>query len=215
MPKINDEYVEKKKDEIKECALFIINEKPLYQVKMRDIIKRMGFSQGAIYKYYKNVEDIYVDIVNTTTKEANIVEKVEKIKKANISIMEKMEKYFKLLSNYIINIQNEIGGKVYFELLLTYSFDKDKSEKFLSSIVFKQNIKYMEDVMIDNLNEGVKQKLIEIKIPLESLIMFTEVCIDGITYNYALSLKEKNIKIDVKEMFKIMIQSIFNYIVEI
>ena len=67
MPKVTDQYLADKRNFIIECTGEILKEKPLYQVSMRDIIKKAGFSQGAIYRYYDGLDDIYVDFINKHT----------------------------------------------------------------------------------------------------------------------------------------------------
>lgn len=52
MPKVTTKYLTDRKDFILECTNEVLKEKPLYQITMRDIIKKAGFSQGAIYRYY-------------------------------------------------------------------------------------------------------------------------------------------------------------------
>ena len=67
MPKVTEEYLTGKRNLILECTNEILIEKPLYQITMRDIIKKAGFSQGAIYRYYANIDEIYIDLINTNT----------------------------------------------------------------------------------------------------------------------------------------------------
>ncbi len=44
MPKVTDTYLTERRAFILECTKEVLKEKPLYQVSMRDIIKRAGFS---------------------------------------------------------------------------------------------------------------------------------------------------------------------------
>ncbi|MDE6253402.1 MAG: TetR/AcrR family transcriptional regulator [Lachnospiraceae bacterium] len=63
MPKVNSAYKEERNKYIIDCTLEVLSEKSLEQVSMRDIIKKTGFSQGTIYNYYKNIDEIMSVII--------------------------------------------------------------------------------------------------------------------------------------------------------
>ncbi len=63
MPKVNSEYYEERKKYIIDCTMKVLSKKTLEQVNMRDIIRETGFSQGTVYNYYKNVDEIISTII--------------------------------------------------------------------------------------------------------------------------------------------------------
>ena len=64
MPKVSEEYIEERRKFIMQCASNIYEEKPLYKITMRDIIKETGFSQGNVYRYFKSVLEIFIALAN-------------------------------------------------------------------------------------------------------------------------------------------------------
>ena len=58
MPKVKESYTEEKKEFILHCTREVLREKAFNQLTMRDVIRKTGFSQGAIYQYYKNLDEI-------------------------------------------------------------------------------------------------------------------------------------------------------------
>lgn len=58
MPKVKESYTEEKKEFILHCTREALKEKPFGQLTMRDVIRKTGFSQGTIYQYYKNLDEI-------------------------------------------------------------------------------------------------------------------------------------------------------------
>lgn len=58
MPKVDEAYLEERRKYIIDCALEVLAEKPLEQITMRDVIRKTGFSQGTIYNYYKNMDEL-------------------------------------------------------------------------------------------------------------------------------------------------------------
>ncbi|HIW85198.1 MAG TPA: TetR/AcrR family transcriptional regulator [Candidatus Eubacterium faecipullorum] len=69
MPKVSRAYFEHKREYIIQCAMKIFAEKPLADISLHEIIKETGFSQGAIYRYYKSALEIYIDAANRLTSE--------------------------------------------------------------------------------------------------------------------------------------------------
>ncbi len=67
MPKVNDEYLQDKREQILDAATRVCMRKPVYSIAMRDIITETGWSQGAIYRYFKNVHLILFELMNRQT----------------------------------------------------------------------------------------------------------------------------------------------------
>ena len=65
MPKVSEEYYEKKRREIIDAAYRVCVRKPISSVEMKDIIAETGFSHGAIYRYYKDLDEVLHDLVIT------------------------------------------------------------------------------------------------------------------------------------------------------
>lgn len=63
MPKVDVSYYEERKNYILECAYHVLKKKSLSELTMRDVIKESGFSQGTIYNYYKNIDEIVSVII--------------------------------------------------------------------------------------------------------------------------------------------------------
>ena len=54
MPKVSEEYYEKKRREIIDAAYRVCARKPITSIDMKDIIAETGFSHGVIYRYYQS-----------------------------------------------------------------------------------------------------------------------------------------------------------------
>ena len=64
MPKVNQEYFENKKRIILDAAVRVFLRKPAYSVTMNDIVKESQLSRGGVYKYYSNIDDIIISLLN-------------------------------------------------------------------------------------------------------------------------------------------------------
>ena len=79
MPKVSQEYVEKKKQMIVDAAYSVCLRKPVDTVTISDVIAETGMSMGAIYRYYDGLDNILADMVTMMRKEYDTYERVEKI----------------------------------------------------------------------------------------------------------------------------------------
>ena len=78
MPKVNQEYFENKRKIILEAAMKVFLKKPAYSVTMKDIIKEAELSQGGVYKYYSNIDDIVISLLNSKKTNINPKDIIEK-----------------------------------------------------------------------------------------------------------------------------------------
>lgn len=69
MPRVSDDYYDKKRKEIIDAAYRVCIRKPITSVVMKDVIAETGFSHGVVYKYYKDLDDILCDLVSSINSE--------------------------------------------------------------------------------------------------------------------------------------------------
>ena len=79
MPKVTEEYIEKKRKEIVEAAYKVCVHKPITSIEMKDIIEETGFSHGAIYRYYKDLDEVLKDLVITINSQNKIDDRLDEI----------------------------------------------------------------------------------------------------------------------------------------
>lgn len=79
MPRVSDDYYEKKREEIIDAAYRVCVRKPITSVVMKDVIAEAGFSHGVVYKYYKDLDDILCDLVSKINSENKLDERLKSI----------------------------------------------------------------------------------------------------------------------------------------
>ena len=79
MPKVTEEYIEKKRKEIVEAAYKVCVNKPITSIEMKDIIEETGFSHGAIYRYYKDLDEVLKDLVITINSQNMIDDRLDEL----------------------------------------------------------------------------------------------------------------------------------------
>lgn len=217
MPKVTDEYLTDKRNLILECTNEILKEKPLYQITMRDIIKKAGFSQGAIYRYYANIDEIYIDLINKNTTYNLLDQKIDTLLSLEQPEKKILSECMIAIGEYVEELLKSIGGKTCFELLVFYAYDNEKRNTVFPLLKFKQSLEYAQNKIVDYLINSIQKGIFRPTISIESMIMFISISIDGISQNVAMSTvgnnnHDKKLAVNVSEMFQILSKAIINFL---
>lgn len=144
MPKVTEEYIANKKRAITSAAYELCLEKTVSTVTMQDIINRTGLSQGGIYRFYHDIDEIFGDMLVEIRKKVCIKDKVDEI----FSQGDKMPG--KEVTNRIIDLladfmTEELMGiqKIDFELSVLAMNAPARVEKILAGITGMGNKEYL------------------------------------------------------------------------
>lgn len=130
MPKVNQEYFENKRKIILNAAMNVFFKKPAYSVKMKDIVKESGLSQGGVYKYYSNIDEIVIALINSNKTEVNPRDIIENYydepEKAIFELFDAFRKFFFITAKEF--------GKIMFELQAMFFNSKERMQKLKDNI---------------------------------------------------------------------------------
>ena len=115
MPKVSEEYFENKRNAILDAAQRVCNKKPVYEVTMRDIIRECGLSQGGIYRFFENLDDVFAGLLNRYYDASDFEEQTKRIFYANIPPAQVIQKLCRYLTIYKMQTIRDYG-KMIFEL---------------------------------------------------------------------------------------------------
>ena len=79
MPKVSEEYFRKKRKEIVDAAYRVCIKKSISAVELKDVIAETGMSHGAIYRYFKDLDEIIGAMLVQVNSEDPYIEDVERI----------------------------------------------------------------------------------------------------------------------------------------
>lgn len=153
MPKVSKEYFESKRKIILDAALKVFSKKPSYTVSMKDIIKESKLSHGGVYKYYSNIDDIIIALINKN----RIAVNPKDIIKDNYNNPQKaIFEFLKEFKNYFFESHNEYG-KIFFELYPMLINDKKKLRKYASKTNFMNQPRYWFKELFIYLNKKTEE----------------------------------------------------------
>lgn len=185
MPKVSPEYVIRKKSAILEAAFSVCKVKPLYEITMRDIIKASGVSQGGIYRYFADIDEILVAVINQANAKADYKQTVDSIIENSNCPKEVIKKLFSFLAAYIKD-NVTIVGKIQFELTILFANNPERQSKILAEITEHENGQYLVGQLFHSIHEGVALGIFNPEVSLEDLFNFIPTSIDGIVRDVVL-----------------------------
>lgn len=156
MPKVTKEYIENKKKMITGAAYELCLEKTVSTVTMQDIINRTGLSQGGIYRFYHDIDEIFADMLMEMRERVSIKDKVDEIfsHADEIPVREVTNRITDMLADFMAE---ELMGiqKVDFELSVLAMNAPARVEKILGDAKGIGNKEYL----MLRTSEFYKQKL--------------------------------------------------------
>ncbi|MGO1041829.1 TetR/AcrR family transcriptional regulator [Clostridioides difficile] len=179
MPKVNEQYLEEKRDQILDAAFDVCMSKPVYTVKMKDIIEETGFSHGLVYRYFTNLEDILFALINRDTSIIDVSDKVDEILRSGHSPEDVVKQLFSLYFDAIM-----IGitgyGKIFNEMLVMLASDQQYYQRFRANVKVASSSDYLQTQAYRYIEEQIQKGYFSPKQTLDEIYSFIMVCISGI-----------------------------------
>lgn len=179
MPKVQNEYLQGKREQILDAAYRVSMQKPVYSITMRDIITETGWSQGAIYRYFKNVHSILFELINRQTAHIEVREEVDTI----LALPEVPERIIAKIMDLItrtsmMNI-NEYG-KMILEYSSLIATQPEYLEPFYQNVRIPAELYYLQKRTFEYVVSQVETGYFHPLMPVEDIFAFIETSIDGI-----------------------------------
>jgi len=213
MPKVTDEYLTDKKNFILECTGEILKEKPLYLITMRDIIKKANFSQGVIYRYYANLDEIYVDFINKNTTYNLLEQNIDTLLSSERTEKEILSQCIIAIGEYLGELLKTVGGRTCFELTVLYAYDFEKRALVYPRLKFKQSLEYAQNKTLEYAMSNVEKGVFSPQIPILSIVMFVSSFIDGIAQSAATGTAEgKDSSAEISVMFQTLGKAVISFL---
>jgi AcrR family transcriptional regulator len=212
MPKVTESYISNKKDAIIQSARLVFQEKPLSQITMRDIISKTDFSQGGIYRYYSSVDEIFLEAINQATPTVEIDLSINQLIESDRSLADSISDSIRSIGEYIKELQDTLGGKMLFSLLVMYAFDSEKKKTVVEKLIFHQTLNKAQLNIIVYIQDNINNGRLKPTVPFNNLLKFTQSAIDGIANDAAILSMENNEETYITEQFEILAKTILYFL---
>lgn len=144
MPKVSEEYIIQKKKKIVESAYALCAEKTLGTVTMQDIINRTGLSQGGIYRFYRDIDEIFADMLVMMEERHGFKAQVDEAFSGGeaLSVSEVLNRVFTILAEFMTE-ELCTSEKIEFELDVLAANAPQRVEKIRSKAADTGNMEYV------------------------------------------------------------------------
>lgn len=211
MPKVTEDYINKKKAKIIDAAFVIFQQKPLYEMTMLDVIKQAGLSKGGIYRYFSDIDDVIVELINRETRRNNYKDNIDDIINCNNNYGSIIEELFKLLGKHI-NESSDTVCKIQFELTVLLANHPEKVEKISSKLTEHENGQYLINSLFQKIIEGITIGEFKPELPIEDIFNYIRAYIEGVVKIVVLErcYSDNTGSMDAEKMMSMLSQTILN-----
>ena len=190
MPKVSDEYYEKKRREIIDAAYRVCVRKPITSVEMKDIIAETGFSHGAIYRYYNDLDEVLHDLVKKINSENRIDDSIKLI--LDLAGTEQWERAIHEICNLLATQMENVGTdliklSIYSDMLAMS--DPQRAANIAEKLGNNEQspLIYIFSTMTEYLDRVVKERSLKPNKTIDEILQFMIVTYQGIQSGYVLS----------------------------
>jgi len=182
MPKVSQAYLAQKREMILNAAVQVFHSKPLYEMTMLDVIQQAGLSRGGIYKYYDNIDEVLVAMINRMTAENGFIDQIEETVENSSTAKGAIEELLSLLGRHIRTHVNTLG-KVQFELTVLVANHPEKAESIVSKLTEQEAGQYLLATLFQQIQNGVEREEFYPKFAVSDISNFIILQINGLVHN--------------------------------
>lgn len=190
MPKVSENHSLLKRQEILNAARRVCMRKPIFAVSMRDIVVEAGMSQGGVYKYFSNIDEVFGALINEESVKGEVKEEINTIFSSTAESLHKLEKILMYISDHMQKSLVD-KGPVYYNLMALYSRDPERYAKVQGIVNDVSNLQYLHERFCSFLEEQIKLKNFNPTLPTADIIMFIETYMSGITNQVSIESESK------------------------
>lgn len=190
MPKVSKNHSLMKRKEILDAAKRVCIRKPIFEVSMRDIVLEAGMSQGGVYKYFSNIDEVFGALINEESLKGEVKEEINAIFTSEDEPLHKLEMILMYISDYMQKSLLD-KGPIYYNLMALYSRDPERYEKVQSIVNDVSNLQYLHEKFCSFLEEHINLKIFNPTIPTADIILFIETYMSGITNQVSIENESK------------------------
>lgn len=188
MPKVTEEYFANKKKEIVDAAYRVCLRKPVSTVTMMDIIKETGLSQGGIYRFFPDLDEILREMILKMRQHFGIIEETDEIFQTyqNQSVSEFCEAICMLLADRMEQNLMDIQ-KINFDLSVLAINEPERVSKILNNIQTEGNMEHLTKCTVELISRQIAAGICHPRVAPEDLMQFIACAYGGIERNCIIS----------------------------
>ena len=186
MPKVKNEYLENRRNEILDAAFAVCKRKPAYDVTMTDIVTETGMSQGGVYKYFNNIDLVLAALIDRANLQGNYIEQIDAIMKSGNSPDAILQNLFLISEQYFSEMLISYN-KMLFELSTFFVYNPERRERINRNVTTSSTFEYLTQCASEIIRTGAESGYFTPVMPIENVMAFIIASFDGIIRDVTLS----------------------------
>lgn len=188
MPKVSKEYLDNKRKAIVKAAYKVCLRKPVSSVTMQDIINESGLSQGGIYRFYSDLDEILKAMLSYMRQEFGIICDVDRIleEKKDKSVAEFTKDICSLLADCMEQSLMTMQ-KINYDLTVLAINEPERVKNILTDIQCESNMEHLTKCIFDLIMKGIKDEEIHPRVSPEILMQYIASTYTGIEHSCIIS----------------------------
>ncbi len=139
---------DERREEIKEAILDIVFKEGMHKLSTRFLAKKVGVSEGALFRHYPTKQAMIEDIISDVKNE--MITGLENISTESSSPEKRLERYILFTLNYLYNKKG-----ITLLLFTEASYQNDEGLKKTLDSIYKLQKRYFSNIVIDGINKGI------------------------------------------------------------
>lgn len=186
MPKVKDEYLENKRNQILDAAFAVCKRKPVYDVTMTDIVTETGMSQGGVYKYFNNIDLVLAALIDRANLQGNYMEQIDEIMESGNASDVILHDLFLISEQYFSDMLISYN-KILFELSTFFAYNSERRERINKNVTTSSTFGYLTQCASSVMVTGVERGDFVPVLPVKDIMAFIIASFDGIIRDVTLS----------------------------
>ncbi|MBQ8983121.1 MAG: TetR/AcrR family transcriptional regulator [Lachnospiraceae bacterium] len=188
MPKVSEEYIQNKKKSIVDATYRVCLRKPVEMVTMTDVIEETGLSQGGIYRFYKDLDEVLCDMIANMRSDYNITCRIDEATNDKDAGFEEITHRVcsilaEVMEEHLLDIQ-----KINFDLNVLAINEPKRAAKIIGAVKGGNgNLEYLAKVTLPLIEKACKERQLTPKRPPKEILEFISAAYTGIEMNCILT----------------------------
>ena len=186
MPKVKNEYLENKRNQILDAAFAVCKRKPAYDITMTDIVSETGMSQGGVYKYFNNIDLVLAALIDKANLQGNYMEQIDEIMESDNASDVILHNLFLISEQYFSDMLISYN-KILFELSTFFAYHPERKERINKNVTTPSTFGYLTQCALNVIITGVERGDFVPVLPVKDIMAFIIASFDGIIRDVTLS----------------------------
>lgn len=186
MPKVKNEYLENKRNQILDAAFAVCKRKPAYDITMTDIVSETGMSQGGVYKYFNNIDLVLAGLIDKANLQGNYMEQIDEIMESGNASDVILHNLFLISEQYFSDMLISYN-KILFELSTFFAYHPERKEGINKNVTTPSTFGYLTQCALNVIITGVERGDFVPVLPVKDIMAFIIASFDGIIRDVTLS----------------------------